>query len=253
MAIAARDIQECGVPARRVPAPTATARTANARTKTERAPLARRVAAAPKQARTVEGHKAVAPRRAVDGRGDGRGDGREEGRRRSAATTRTIDDGGARRLVRVTTPAVRGLGAEAATVVISALRVVPRRRRAARYAGLLCALVVCSMLAAAAFQTQLARRQVELDKLDQAIHGAREQYEVLRRERASLRSPSRLSEVAKEIGMVPATETGFMVMSPDVLSIVQQSVGTLGDADGGLVPDPLAQFRDVKSVTDGTP
>ena len=133
------------------------------------------------------------------------------------------------------------------------LRIVPRRRRAARFAGIVCALAVSTMLGAAAFQTQLARRQVQLDQLDQDIRGAREQYDQLRRERAELRSPSRLSEIATDIGMSTATETDFMVMSPEVLAEVQQSTGRLTNEGDDQVDDPLEQFRNVKSVTDGTP
>jgi len=132
------------------------------------------------------------------------------------------------------------------------LRLVPRRRRAARFAGVVCALVVLTMLGAAAFQTQLARRQVQLDQLDQDIRSAREQYDQLRRERAELRSPSRLAGIASDIGMVAATQTEFIVMSPDVLAEVQESAGSLDPADGNE-SDPLQQFRAVKSITDGTP
>ncbi len=118
---------------------------------------------------------------------------------------------------------------------------------------MLCTLLVAVMMGAAAFQTQLARRQVELDRLDSEIHSARERYEELRRERAELRSPAHLSDVAADRGMVQATEAGFMVLSPEVLAEVQRSAGMIvgaGDAEQG---DPLEQFRDVKSVTDGAP
>lgn len=133
------------------------------------------------------------------------------------------------------------------------LALVPRRRRAARFAGVACALVVMVMLGVAAFQTQLARRQVQIDQLDQDISSAREQYDQSRRERAELRSPSRLASIAEEQGMVAATDTDFMVMSPDVLAEVQESTGVLADGVGIDADDPLEQFRSVKSVTDGKP
>jgi len=53
-------------------------------------------------------------------------------------------------------------------------------------------------------------------------------------------------------GMVAATQTEFIVMSPDVLAEVQESAGSLDPADGNE-SDPLQQFRAVKSITDGTP
>ena len=46
------------------------------------------------------------------------------------------------------------------------LAVVPRRRRTARLVGVAAFFASSLMLGAAAFQTQLARRQVELDKVD---------------------------------------------------------------------------------------
>ena len=119
--------------------------------------------------------------------------------------------------------------------------------------GVLCTLLVLVMLGAAAFQTQLARRQVELDRLDSDISAAREHYEELRRERAELRSPSNLSAVASEAGMVPATEAGFMVLSPEVLAEVQRSAGMIVGVGDVEQEDPLEQFREVKSITDGTP
>lgn len=129
----------------------------------------------------------------------------------------------------------------------------PRRRGAVRLLGVLCAALVLVMMGAAAFQTQLARRQVELDRLDSDISAARETYEELRRERAELRSPSHLSDVAAERGMVTATEAGFMVLDPEVLAEVQRSAGMIVGAGEVDQEDPLQQFRDVKSVTDGAP
>jgi len=67
------------------------------------------------------------------------------------------------------------------------LVVVPRRRRTARLVAAGCTVVFGLMLGAAAFQTQLARRQLNLDTMDRDIRAAHEQYDVLRRERAELR------------------------------------------------------------------
>ena len=90
------------------------------------------------------------------------------------------------------------------------LVVVPRRRRTARLVAAGCTVVFGLMLGAAAFQTQLARRQLNLDTMDRDIRAAHEQYDVLRRERAELRSPGRLAEEAAKLGMVPATQTEFV-------------------------------------------
>lgn len=132
-----------------------------------------------------------------------------------------------------------------------ALTLVPRRRRAARLVVVACTVVVLAMLGAAAFQTLLAQRQLEIDRLEQGIDTTREDYEMLRRERAELRSPARLAQLATEMGMVPATQSEFMALSPDVIVAVQQSAGHLAGGDAGVEDDPLAEFRVVKSVAWG--
>src|SRR5688500_10080981 len=77
-------------------------------------------------------------------------------------------------------PMVRATVGIVASPVRPSLTVVPRRRRAARLLAFLCVVIVASMLGAAAFQTLLAKRQLELDRLDQEIAAARENYDVLR-------------------------------------------------------------------------
>mgnify|MGYP005819332047 CR=1 FL=1 len=131
------------------------------------------------------------------------------------------------------------------------LTVVPRRRRAARLVVVLSTFVVLAMAGAAAFQTLLAKRQLEIDKTEQAIEDAREQYEQLRRERAELRSPGRLAEMAGEMDMVAAQESSFMTIDPDVVAVVQSSSGRLDGIDEMVETDPLAQFRVVKGVAWG--
>ena len=127
------------------------------------------------------------------------------------------------------------------------LTVVPRRKRAARFLALVCAVVVAAMLGAAAFQTSLAQRQLEMDRLDQDITNARERYEILRQERAELRSPGRLALVAGTEGMVPAKQSSFVELSPELVATVQESVGQMLDG-AATSNDPLDQFRTVKSM-----
>jgi cell division protein FtsL len=129
------------------------------------------------------------------------------------------------------------------------LVVVPRRRRAMRMLVVVAAVVVLAMLGAAAFQTLLAQRQLELDRLDQDVGAARERYEVLRQERAELRSPQRLAEIAAGAGMVPAKQSTFVRLSPELIATVQESVGPLSWSTAAEDPDPLDQFRLVKSLT----
>ncbi len=165
----------------------------------------------------------------------------------SAAAPRTIEPrlAGPRPMVRAT----QGIIADTRPV----LRLVPRRHRATRWAVVLCAIVVIAMAGAAAFQTQLAQRQVQLDRIERDIQSSRQQYEQLRRERAELRSPARLSEIATSLGMVPASEDGFIVIAADVVATIRESAGTIGVGAGGSSGDQLAQFREVKSVTEIAP
>ena len=132
------------------------------------------------------------------------------------------------------------------------LHVVPRRRRAAKFVVVLCAMVVVAMAGAAAFQTQLAQRQLELDRLDREIAAARNGYEILRRERAELRSPGRLALVASAAGMVPSKQSSFVELSPELVALVQEAVGPLAAAGMNGSDDPLAEFRLVKAIGTGT-
>jgi len=150
-------------------------------------------------------------------------------------------------------PMVRATAGVSAGPAERQLALVPRRRRAASVVVLIVAFVFGSMLAAAAFQTQLARRQLTLDHLDRDIRSGQEQYSELRRERAELRSPGRLAAAASALGMQPTTRTEFMVLSPEVIAAVQQSAG--GVFEPGVVSDDTAfdQFKTVKSVAGGAP
>jgi len=146
-------------------------------------------------------------------------------------------------------PMVRATAGIQASQVRPTLIVVPRRRRAARLLAVMCAVIVLAMLGAAAFQTLLAQRQLELDRLDTDIAAAREHYEVLRQERAELRSPQRLAGIASAAGMGPARQSTFVQLPPELIATVQESVGTLASSGAVHDPDRLDQFRLVKSMT----
>lgn len=133
------------------------------------------------------------------------------------------------------------------------LVVVPRRRRAARLIAVGCTVVFGLMLGAAAFQTQLARRQLTLDTMDRDIRAAHEQYDVLRRERAELRSPGRLATQASNLGMVPATQTEFVVLDPDVVATVQRSSVATRGSTGTSIDEEFEQYADVKAEAGGAP
>jgi cell division protein FtsL len=140
-----------------------------------------------------------------------------------------------------------------ATVGITAssrpsLALVPKHRRTAWVAVAASIVVGTAMLASAAFQTRLAQSQLELDRLDREISASREAYESLRRERAELRSPGRLSEIAEATGMVTTDDVEYMTIDPATLAVVAQATGGI-DMNGYGDTELLEQFREVKAVS----
>lgn len=138
------------------------------------------------------------------------------------------------------------------------LSVVPRRRRwpAVVLGGFIVVLIV-GMLAAAVFHTQLAQRQLEIDRLDRQVAEERERFDELRHERAVLRSPGRLSSEAERLGMVPGDSTDFVEIDSWALARQIAAAGpvddTVSDVRIVIQPEPLDQFRDVKAVSAGQP
>jgi cell division protein FtsB len=165
--------------------------------------------------------------------------------RQPVVRTRVHSDGGAyaRPMVRSTV----GVSAAARPQLI----VVPRRRRTARLVAVGAFFVTSLMLGAAAFQTQLARRQVELDRLDRQMQTARNDFNSLRQQRAELRSPGRLATSAAALGMRPANDTDFVTVSPDVVGAVQQSAGGVLDPEIDVVDPVFDEFKRVKSIAGG--
>jgi hypothetical protein len=131
------------------------------------------------------------------------------------------------------------------------LTVVPRRRRTARLVAVAAFFASSLMLGAAAFQTQLARRQVELDRIDSQIREVRNQFNELRSQRAELRSPARLAASGAALGMGLTTKTEFIEISPDVVAEVQQSAGGVFDPRAESQDPVFDEFKVVKSVAGG--
>jgi hypothetical protein len=129
--------------------------------------------------------------------------------------------------------------------------VAPRRRRNARLVAIAAFFASSLMLGAAAFQTQLARRQVELDQVNRQIRAARNDFNDLRSQRAELRSPDRLAASGAAMGMTSAAKTDFLDISPEVVAEVQLSAGGVFDP-GAEAQDPVfEEFKVVKSVAGG--
>jgi len=136
------------------------------------------------------------------------------------------------------------------------LTVVQRRRRwPAMIAALAWTLVSLGLLGAAVFHTQLAERQLRLDRLDRQVAAERERFDELRYERAELRSPVRLAAAASELGMRRGRASTFVSVTPEAVARQLAAAGPIGDDAVRIVihTDPLDQFRAVKSVTEALP
>ena len=132
------------------------------------------------------------------------------------------------------------------------LEVVPQRRRAMGIVVASCVVLFALLLGAVAFQTNLAQNQLALDKTDRAVRDARERYDVLRRQRAQLRSPDRLAVEAGALGMVPAETGELIVLDPNAAAVVLAAASNLPD-DVSNNPSSLETFSEVKAVTGDAP
>jgi len=136
------------------------------------------------------------------------------------------------------------------------LAIAPKRRRwPAVVTGLLFTIVLFGMFGAAVFHTQLAERQLRIDRLERQVNVERERFDELRHERATLRSPGRLSDAAGALGMVRGDASEFVEVDAMVVARQLAVAGSLEDDVRQIVIEtgPLDQFRDVKSVSEGQP
>lgn len=138
------------------------------------------------------------------------------------------------------------------------LSVVPARRRVAWFAVTLTVLVSAVMMAAIGLHTRIAERQLEIDELERGVRNAQEEFDVLRSQRAELRSPTRISAEALELGMVVGAESEFVPVDPMTLAITIARTGQVPVDDQILVGtdqrlEPLDQFRLVKAVSAEAP
>jgi len=132
------------------------------------------------------------------------------------------------------------------------LRLVPKPRLAYNAALVLGFVVVVLMLGTVVLHTRIAERQGEIDRLEAAVTDARERFDVLRQQRAELRSPTRLAIEARDLGMVPAPRTEFLAVDPQNLAEALAAAGIVDDVTGVITPeDPLDQIRRVKAADGG--
>lgn len=129
------------------------------------------------------------------------------------------------------------------------LRLVPQPRTAANAVLVLVGLIAVLMLAAVVLHTRLAERQLEIDRLEQQVTEARERFDVLRQQRAELRSPNRLMLESAQMGMHPSPRTEFLEVDGATLAQVLAAAGTMNDLTGDVEqPDPLDQIRRVRQA-----
>lgn len=150
----------------------------------------------------------------------------------------------------------RRISAERARASGPRLKIVERRRRwPAVFAATAWTVVFLGLLGAAVFHTQLAERQLRIDRLERAVAAEREQFDELRHQRAELRSPVRLAAAAGALGMRRGDATEFLDVGPELLARQIAAAGVIDERAVQITidNDPLDQFRAVKSVTEPTP
>lgn len=145
---------------------------------------------------------------------------------------------------------------ETGTETRPTLIVVQKRRSwTAVIIGIISILIFGGMLGAAVFHTQLAERQLRIDRLERAVVHERERFDELRHRRAELRSPAYLDTVADELNMIRGTTGAFLRVTPERLAMQLAAAGAIDGTAAEIVDedDPLDQFRDVKAVSEGQP
>lgn len=123
----------------------------------------------------------------------------------------------------------------------------PVRGRAASAVVAAAVVAIVLMMLAAVLHTQLAERQFQIDQLNRSVRTEQARFAVLRSERAELRSPNRLAQSARALGMSPAQPTEFLGVEPMELARVIAAGGSLpGEAQQLAESNPLGQFLKVK-------
>jgi len=154
-------------------------------------------------------------------------------------------------LLRDVKPIRTPVSAERANLVV-----VPRRRRwPAVFVGLISLILFAGLLGAAVFHTQLAERQLRIDRLERSVTAERELFDELRYERARLRSPVRLATAAGAMGMHRGSNGEYIEVTAQQLARQLAAAGSIDETAVQIIisSEPLDQFRDVKSVTASQP
>lgn len=139
------------------------------------------------------------------------------------------------------------------TVSRSELRLMPRPRATANAIILLVGLIAVLMLAAVVLHTRIAERQIEIDRLQGEVVSAQERFDVLRQQRAELRSPTRLAYEATALGLAPPPHSNFVTSSPADYAAVLVAAGRATTQPPLVLrsDDPLDQIRRVRQAGQG--
>jgi cell division protein FtsL len=115
------------------------------------------------------------------------------------------------------------------------------------------AAVVVAMGMVVALRVHMAQQQLRIDRLNYDISRARQHFDSLRAQRASLQSPEFLISRSREMGMVPSLGSRIVEVPASVAADVAANVGKI-DADvAGSVETPLDEFGRLKPSVVGTP
>jgi hypothetical protein len=99
----------------------------------------------------------------------------------------------------------------------------------------------------------MAQQQMKIDRLNYDISRAREYFDSLRAERASLQSPEILTKQAHAMGMVPSLGTTIVNIPSGIAAEVAATVGNV-DADVIAASEsPLDEFGRLKKTVVGAP
>jgi cell division protein FtsL len=138
-----------------------------------------------------------------------------------------------------------------ATRQVPELRLVPPRKRALRVGTVILATLFLTLMCITVFQTQLAQRQIGVERINREIALAREKFDRLRKENAMLSSPDVIAAQAKQLGMSPGSPQKAIAIDADSLAEAAEAVGAAPAVDHvAFVPvDPLAEHKRLKQVT----
>ncbi len=133
------------------------------------------------------------------------------------------------------------------------LTLVPRSERRFIRVFSFFAVVVIAMGMVVALRVHMAQQQLRIDRLNYDISRARQHFDSLRAERASMQSPEFLISRAREMGMVPSVGSRIVEVPASVAADVAANVGKI-DADVvGSIETPFDEFGRLKPAVVGAP